>query len=65
MKQRSGTGLIWAAAGLLAAALICYNVATAPPRVPASIAFSPAPVLNPYPELDGVVVHINRPPRRS
>lgn len=60
MKQRSGTGLIWAAAGLLAAALICYNVATAPPRVPASIAFSPAPVLNPYPELEGVVVHINR-----
>lgn len=46
--------------GLLAAALICYNVATAPPRVPASIAFSPAPVLNPYPELEGVVVHINR-----
>lgn len=60
MKQRSGTGLIWAAAGLLAAALICYNAATAPPRVPASIAFSPAPVLNPYPELEGVVVHINR-----
>lgn len=60
MKKRSGTGVIWAAAGLLAAALVCYNIATAPPRIPASIVLSPAPVLNPYPELEGVVVHINR-----
>lgn len=60
MKQRSGAGIIWLAAGLLATALVWYNVATAPPKVPASITFSPAPVLNPYPELEGVVVHINR-----
>ena len=58
-RWKIGYGTVGFLALVLTAALIWYGVASAPPEVPASIRFTPAPVLNPYPELEGLVVRIN------
>lgn len=59
MKWKLGYGAIGLIALLLTAGIVWYNIENAPPEVPAQIAFAPAPVLNPYPELEGLVVHVN------
>ena len=58
-RWKIGYGTVGFLALVLTAALIWYGVASALPEVPASIRFTPAPILNPYPELEGLVVHIN------
>jgi hypothetical protein len=68
LKKRKGRvrmdwKLGYGSLGLIALLLICgmvwCNRIYAPLEVSAAIIMEPAPVLNPYPELEGVRVHIN------
>lgn len=60
VRWKIGYGTVGLLAFALTGALVWYGIVSAPPEVPASIRFSSAPVLNPYPELEGLVVHINK-----
>lgn len=60
MDWKLGYGTIGLAALLLGAGLVWYEVQNAPAPLPSRITMhQAAPVLNPYPELEGVVVRIN------
>lgn len=59
MDWKLGYGTIGLLALLLCAGLIWVEVKGAPTEIPAAISFDSPPVLNPYPELEGLVVHIN------
>ena len=48
-----------ALAALLAGGLVWYNAAHAPVCPPAELVLASTPVLNPYPELEGVQIPIN------
>lgn len=59
MDWKLGYGSLGLIALMLIGGMVWCNRVYAPLEVPAAIIMEPAPVLNPYPELDGVRVHIN------
>ena len=59
MDWKLGYGSIGLIVLALTAGLVWYEVVDAPPEVPLSISYRSAPTLNPYPELEGLVVHLN------
>ncbi|MEM1483348.1 helix-hairpin-helix domain-containing protein [Oscillospiraceae bacterium PP1C4] len=60
MDWKLGYGAVGLIALLLSAGLIWYEVQNAPVEVSARISFHSAePVINPYPELEGLKVRIN------
>lgn len=59
MDWKLGYGSLGLIALVLIGGMIWCNHVYAPLEVPAAIIMEPAPVLNPYPELEGVRVHIN------
>lgn len=59
MDWKLGYGSLGLIALLLTGGLVWSNLAYAPVEVPAAVVMQPAPVLDPYPELEGKLVHIN------
>ncbi len=59
MDWKLGYGSVGLIALLLSGGLVWYEIKNAPAEIPPRIAFSSAPVLNPYPELDGLRVRVN------
>lgn len=58
MDWKIGYGTLGLIALLLAAGLVLYEIENSPPYIPLRVSYD-IPALNPYPELEGLVVHIN------
>ena len=65
MDWKLGYGTIGLIALTLTAGLVWYEVANAPPEIPVRVSYSSAPLLDPYPELEGLVVHLNTASRQE
>ena len=60
MDWKLSFGSVGLIALILTGGLVWYNIQNAPREVPPSISFSEPAVINPYPELEGVHIKINR-----